>query len=86
MITPKNITRHELIGQKCTVLESTDPSLAGTTGRVVWETRNILHIESGGRVKKVPKENSVFSFQIDGEVRVEGSKIVARPEDRIKRR
>ncbi len=86
MITPRNIVKHELIGLKCSVVESSDPTLTGLTGIVVDETRNMLHIEVEGKVKKVPKEHCVFLFYIeDNEVTVEGKRILARPEDRIKR-
>lgn len=82
---PKNLTKHELIGLTCTVVESTDPGLIGVEGLVVGETRNMLHIETVSKVKKVPKENCVFVFKIDGRAKVSGEKLLARPEDRVKR-
>ncbi|GCC11027.1 MAG TPA: ribonuclease P protein subunit [Euryarchaeota archaeon] len=86
MRTHNNIVKHELIGLTCTVVESGNPTIIGLTGTVVYETRNMLHIDVEGQLKKIPKEHSIFLFKIeDDEVKVEGRKILARPEDRIKR-
>jgi ribonuclease P protein subunit POP4 len=88
MITPKNLVRHELIGLEVRVVKSANPSQAGLSGRVVDESRNILTIETSKGVRNLPKDSCVFSFRLpSGEwVRVEGSLLVARPEDRIKKR
>ena len=85
MRTAENIARHELIGL------SVRASSAGRVieGKVIDESRNMLVLESGGAGKSVPKEGSVFSFLLPetGEwVRVEGRILVARPEDRIKKK
>ena len=55
-------------------------------GSVVDETKNMFAIESHGLVKKFPKKGNEFMFTLpDGnKVNIEGSKILARPEDRIK--
>jgi len=88
MITPKNLVYHELIGLKARVLESTNKSLEGLEGRVVDETRNTLTLEIRGKEKSLAKEQNIFSFALpQGEkVRVEGKLLVARPEDRIKKK
>jgi ribonuclease P protein subunit POP4 len=86
MITPRNIVRHELIGLEVRI---TDPSGAMTTGTVVDETRNTLTVEVSGLEKKFIKDRCVFSFLLHSSkkwVRVDGSVIVARPEDRIKKK
>lgn len=87
-VSPGNILRHELLGLPATVTGSTDPGLIHTSGLVVDETRNMLHILSGERVKKIPKSNARFAFTLrDGtRVEVEGDKLVGRPEDRVRRR
>jgi ribonuclease P protein subunit POP4 len=88
MITPKNLVRHELIGLEVRVVKSTNPSQAGLSGKVIDESRNILTIETGRGARNLPKKDCTFSFRLPpGEwVRVEGSLLVARPEDRIKKR
>ncbi|WP_309493567.1 ribonuclease P protein component 1 [Candidatus Hecatella orcuttiae] len=86
-ITPKNITRHELIGLEVKIVESSSKTLAGVSGRIVDETMNMLIINSEGKLKKAPKKNSRFQIQLpDGrKVEVEGRQLVGRPEDRVKK-
>ena len=88
MITPANLVRHELIGLEVKVVESTNPSQQGLSGKVVDESRNILTIETRKGVKNLPKQDCVFSFHIpSGEwVRVDGKLLLARPEDRPKKK
>jgi ribonuclease P protein subunit POP4 len=88
MINPSNLVRHELIGLEVRVVESTNPSQVGLSGRVVDESRNILAIETRAGVRNLPKEDCTFSFLLpSGErVRVEGRLLVARPEDRVKKK
>lgn len=85
-IKPRDIVRHELIGLKCIVSEASDPSLVGCEGEVVDETRNMLILRKGVRERKVPKENTTFRFALEGRtIQVDGTVLVGRPEDRIKR-
>jgi len=85
-ITPSNILAHELIGLKIKVVGSRDPTLNDVEGMVVYETKKTLQIYSGGRVKTLPKGICRFAFQLpQGVVEVDGAKLVARPEDRVKK-
>ncbi|MHA2065618.1 MAG: ribonuclease P protein component 1 [Candidatus Thorarchaeota archaeon] len=88
MITPKELVRHELIGLEARVLESSNPSQVGLSGRVVDETRQTLSLETKKGVKSFAKDQCVFSFRLpSGEsVKVEGKLLVSRPEDRIKKK
>ncbi len=87
MITPQNLVRHELIDLQVKVVDCTNKASVGLTGRVVDETRNTLVIESEGKEKRLVKEQCIFSFKVGGKwVRVDGKIIIARPEDRIKKR
>jgi ribonuclease P protein subunit POP4 len=54
---------------------------------VVDETKNMLKIRVGGKVKSVPKSIVYLRFILPegGEVRLEGRRLVARPEDRVRR-
>ena len=89
MITPENIVRHELIGLRVLVESGSNKTCAGIEGIVVDETRNMIFIEKEkGSIAKIPKADYVFVFTLpDGKrVRVNGSLLVGRPEDRVKKR
>ncbi len=85
----KNLARHELIGTIAEIVSSSNPSLEGVRGRVLDETQNTLKIETDKKVKTIIKSQCVFRFTIpeSGEsVLIDGRKISASPEDRIKKR
>ena len=85
MRTKGNIVKHELIGLDIRVLRSSSIP-AGLRGRVIDETKNLLIIETAKGEKKVPKNHSIFEFEIpEGHVTVNGERLLFRPEDRIKR-
>ncbi len=91
MITPRNVTRHELVGLRCRVVGSEDESLVGIEGRVVDETTHTLVVETDDSEKTVPKPYTTFEFEIPGDtddettvVRVEGEAIDARPAERAR--
>ncbi len=89
MITPHNILKHELIGLPVEIVSSTNLSLLGIKGKVVFETRNTLIIEKEGCSKEitVPKDIAVFKFKLDNcSVEVIGKLLIGRPEDRLKRK
>ena len=86
MISAKNLIRHELIGLPVEVVGSSNEFQVGIKGMVVNETKNLLVIEAKKEMKKIQKKGSSFIFKIPNgkKVKVEGKRIVARPEDRIK--
>ena len=89
MITPQNIMRHEFIGLQLEVAHSSHDGLKGIKGKVVDETKNTIKIEDdAGKEKIIPKKVATFHFTLpDGTIiEIEGNIIVARPEDRIKKR
>jgi ribonuclease P protein subunit POP4 len=88
MVTPKDLVMHELIGLEARVVSCTNRQLEGLSGTVTDETRNMLTIETAKGEKKLAKQDCVFSFHLpSGEwVNVRGSLLVARPEDRIKKK
>jgi len=89
LLDPKEIIRHELIDLHVKVVDSTDPSIIGMEGRVIDESRNTLTIEKkDGKTKSLIKENCVFSFEYKkgNYVKIIGKLLVARPEDRIKKK
>ncbi|AEG18476.1 Ribonuclease P protein component 1 [Methanobacterium paludis] len=88
MITPQNIFRHELIGLPVKVNESSHEGFIGIHGKVVDETKNTITVDVDGTEKQVPKNVATFHFKLpDGTVvEIDGRIIVARPEDRIKKK
>lgn len=87
-ISPENILRHELIGLNIKISNSTDPTLRVIRGLVVDESRNMLTITRKGRTVKVPKSVATFRITLESGavVDVDGSRLVARPENRLKTR
>lgn len=88
MITSENLIRHELIGLKVKVLTSTNPKNQGMSGRVVDEHRNIFILDVRGVEKTLAKKENTFLFTLPSgkRVSVEGHVLIARPEDRIKKK
>ncbi len=87
-ITPQNILRHELIGLTVRVTQAADPSVNGIRGTVVDETKNMLKILASERTLMIPKEIATFRFNLPSGIRVDvdGDRLVARPESRLKTR
>lgn len=87
-ITPQNLVRHELMGLRVRVSKSTDSTQRGLSGTAVDESYNTLTIDSAGKERTVVKSNCTFVFTLPDRrrVEVEGSVIVGRPEDRIKKK
>jgi ribonuclease P protein subunit POP4 len=82
----KEILADELIGLTVKVVESSDESRVGLSGKVVDETFGTLVIETKKGEKILPKEECVFSFKYKGKnVAVDGKMLQSRPEDRIKK-
>ena len=84
-----NLVRHELIGLQVRIASSTDKTQKGLSGQVVDETYNTLRIETKkGKEKAVVKQNNVFIFTLPNKIKVQvdGRLLVARPEDRIKKK
>jgi ribonuclease P protein subunit POP4 len=82
-VTARNILQHELIGLEAEVTASLNRSLEGAKGKVMMETKNTITVGT----RTVPKEGTSFIFTLGGRrVRVDGSRLVARPEERIKKK
>lgn len=88
MITPYNILRHELIGLEARVVEATHPGYK-CEGEIMDETRNTLKIKTSHRkIKKLPKDCITLELKLpqEAKVKVDGNLLLARPEDRIKKK
>lgn len=88
-LTKKLILHHELIGLKIRIVSHSDPSLVGKSGVVVDETSNTLVILENRKNKKirVTKCYGIFEFELQSKERIiiDGSLLLGRPEDRLKR-
>jgi ribonuclease P protein subunit POP4 len=80
----RRLMKGELIGLKVRVAQSKDPTLVGVEGKIVDETKHLLVIENKGKEKKLVKAICRFEFPTQ-KVRLDGKRIMYRPEDRIKR-
>ena len=83
---PENILRHELIGLNVKIVRSPNRSILGSSGLVVNESKNMLTLSKKGRRVLIPKSVATFRFKLaDGRlVDVDGSRLVGRPESRLK--
>ena len=89
MITPQNIFRHELVGLYVEIVKSNHTGFTGIKGEVVDETKNTIKVEVvDGCEKIIPKNVATFRFTLPDSavVEIDGRIIVARPEDRIKKK
>ncbi len=87
MLNAKNVLKHELIGLHAKVADSTNKDAIGIEGKIMMETKNTLQIETRDGTKTVQKKGSKFELVIpEGTVTVDGNKLAARPEDRVKAR
>lgn len=80
-----NLACHEWIGLQAEVVESTDSSRLGVKGRIVDETKNLVIIETGNGEKRLPKREVKVMVKLGEEkVLLDCSRLIQRPEDRIK--
>jgi ribonuclease P protein subunit POP4 len=86
-INPKNVLTHEIIGLFAEIVESSDPTLQGISGTIVFETKNTISMRKGSIVKQAAKGTvKKIKLQTDsGACFISGSTLIGRPEDRISR-
>jgi len=77
----------EFIGMDAKVVKSTNSSCIDIKGTIIDESRNTLTIRRSNKDAIVVKNTSIFNFvTADGTiVEVDGTIIVGRPEDRVKK-
>ena len=86
--TKTNLPYHELIGLELKVLKHTDPTQEGITGVVIDETKKVLKVKTAsGKTKVIPKFGGEFLFKLQNNrsVRVDGLRLLGRPEERVKK-
>lgn len=83
---PDSIASDELIGRTVTIIECTDPSWVNQKGLIIDETQHTFLLEIGKKQKRIAKQTATFAFEYHGkQTVVEGSRLVYRPEERIKK-
>ena len=86
MITPQNILRHELIGLDTRVSKALNPLSKNIQGKVIDETQQTLTIQTDKGDKKILKRLATFEFDLKkARVEVQGSALIGRPWERIKK-
>ena len=87
MISPENVLVHEIIGLGARIVESTDPTLQGISGTIVFETKNTISIRTDSSVKQIAKKAAKkIEIKTDsGVCFISGSSLIGRPEDRTSR-
>ena len=85
-ITPENIIKHELIGLDVKVDNCCNKQIIGMRGKVIYETKNALIIETKREKKIIPKNIAKFQFKLPSGtiVNVDGIKLFGKPENRLK--
>jgi len=78
--------KDEFIGCPVLIEECTDPTWTGRKGVIVDETQHLILIEINNMIKSIEKNIATFQVTLpERTIRIHGSKIVYRPEDRIKK-
>ena len=87
MRTPKNILMHEFIGLRCSVVSARNRYNVGIEGKIIDEGMKTITLETSKGRKVVMKKDTTFRMDLGQQkVDVDGNFIIARPEDRIKKK
>ncbi len=85
-MSERTLAKEELIGLPVTVNQCKDPNWINKTGIIIDETKNTFLIRLNNKSKRIAKSIAKFEFEQNGmKIRLNGSKIVYKPEDRIKK-
>ncbi len=85
-MSERTLAKEELIGLPVTVNQCKDPNWINKTGIIIDETKNTFLIRLNNKSKRIAKNIAKFEFEQNGmKIRLNGSKIVYKPEDRIKK-
>jgi ribonuclease P protein subunit POP4 len=87
MTSSEDVLAHEIICLSAKIVESTDPTLQGISGTIVFETKNMISIRTDSSVKQIAKKAAKkIEIKTDsGVCFISGSSMIGRPEDRISR-
>ena len=78
--------KDEYIGSHVTIVDCTDPTWIGKQGIIIDETKHLFLIKINNSIKRIEKKTATFKVSLpEKTIRLQGSKITYRPEDRIKK-
>jgi len=84
MITLENIPKHELIGLKTIISDSTNKQIIGLNGTVVDETKSMFIINTKNGLKMIPKKHNTWKFHVNNkETTLSGTLFEKRSFDRL---
>ncbi|MEM2856207.1 MAG: ribonuclease P protein subunit [Candidatus Nitrosocaldaceae archaeon] len=78
------MSKIELLGLNVRIIDSRDPTLLNLTGKIVYESKNMIHLLTNNSIKMIPKQVIRLESIADASI-IEGKDIIGRPEDRIRR-
>lgn len=87
-VTPENVLYHEITGLELEVMDSTDSSLIGVSGRIAFESRNMICIQKndGHKIQAAKRILGKISLKTEsGACFISGSSLIGKPEDRLER-
>ena len=80
------LSKDELIGLTVKINKCTDPNWLNRKGVIIDETKNTFLIRENKRNIRIAKNIAKFEFKLNNhKVKINGSKISYKPEDRIKK-
>jgi ribonuclease P protein subunit POP4 len=80
------LSKEELIGLTVRINECSDPEWLNRKGVIIDETKNTFLIREKNIKKRIAKNIAKFEFNLNNQkVKINGSKILYKPEDRIKK-
>ena len=84
MITLENIPKHELIGLKTIISDSTNKQIVGLNGTVVDETKSMFIINTKNGLKMIQKKHNTWKFLVNNkETTLSGALFEKRSFDRL---
>ena len=82
----EKIVSDELIGRMVTIIECSDPTWINQSGVITDETKSTFLIEISKKQKRIAKQTATFAFEYQGrKTIVKGTRLMYRPEERIKK-
>ena len=81
----RDILKKELIGVEVEITEAKNKTNKGIQGIIADETRNTLVVETSDGLKTLIKKDVTIELKKE-KIRIRGDLLVARPEERIKKK
>lgn len=81
----ENILFHEWIGLKIKISECSQTSLTNLSGKIIFETKNMLIVRTLNGVTKIPKKiiRKCILYLPSTACFIRGNQLIGRPEDRV---